>query len=157
MTIFYIDLIILIILALAGFVDERERRIPNKLLFPILLLSLAKYLLIKDFSTRDFFYKILFSALILAGGTIFCLYRPRSIGMGDIKLISLLILYMGPEEGGLIIWLALLITLIRALINTIIMRFKGGKAERQYPLAAQAALALAFNFYIKYRYLLNFL
>lgn len=148
MAIFF-DLILLLSLIVIGFFDERERRIPNKLLLFILGIYFIGMIFYGSFFSLENLKRLIYSGLTLLTGLLFCMKRPNSIGMGDIKLISIIILNMGLVEGAITIWLSLLITLIRALLNKLFAGNKG-TTDKHYPLAMQVALAFSIQFFYLY-------
>lgn len=110
-----------------GVGDERVRRIPNRVLAVLCLLYLAAWPVLAhtlDKVSMDDFLPLFFQRLAEAGGVLlvsglFSLWRPESLGMGDCKLMAVVVLYFGFMEGITVLWLALLFTGLRGLLQRI--------------------------------------
>ena len=85
-----------LLLALTGAVtDLRQRRIPNWLTYPGIVLGLALRGVL-------FGWKGLLSALagcLLAGGIMFLFYAVRAMGAGDVKIMAAIGALVGPHEA----------------------------------------------------------
>lgn len=110
-----------------GVWDERYRRVPNRVLLVLLLLYLAAWPVLAytlDNVSIDDYLPLFFKRLAEAGGVllvsgIFSLWRPESLGMGDCKLMAVVVLYLGFIEGVTVLWLALLFTGVRGILQRI--------------------------------------
>lgn len=110
-----------------GVWDERYRRIPNRVLLVLLLLYLAAWPVLAytlDNVSIDDYLPLFFKRLAEAGGVLlvsglFSLWRPESLGMGDCKLMAVVVLYLGFMEGITLLWLALFLTGLRGLVQRI--------------------------------------
>lgn len=110
-----------------GVGDERVRRIPNRVLAVLCLLYLAAWPVLAhtlDKVSMDDFLPLFFQRLAEAGGVLlvsglFSLWRPESLGMGDCKLMAVVVLYFRFVEGVTVLWLALLFTGLRGLLQRI--------------------------------------
>lgn len=129
-----------------GVWDERYRRIPNRVLAVLCLLYLAAWPILAytlDKVSMDDFLPLFFQRLAEAGGMLlvsglFSLWRPESLGMGDCKLMAVVVLYFGFVEGVTVLWLALLFTGLRGLLQRIGQK---DKKIRTLAFAPQVAAA----------------
>lgn len=129
-----------------GVWDERYRRIPNRVLAVLCLLYLAACPVLAytlDKVSIDDFLPLFFQRLAEAGGVLlvsglFSLWRPESLGMGDCKLMAVVVLYLGFIEGVTLLWLALLFTGVRGLLQRIGQK---DKKIRTLAFAPQVAVA----------------
>lgn len=129
-----------------GVWDERVRRIPNRVLAVLCLLYLAAWPILAytlDKVSMDDFLPLFFQRLAEAGGVLlvsglFSLWRPESLGMGDCKLMAVVVLYFGFVEGVTVLWLALLFTGLRGLLQRIGQK---DKKIRTLAFAPQVAAA----------------
>lgn len=137
-----------------AWVDERRRRIPNRVLLGLLFLGLGflvlgqKTLGPQGDWNRIFFWEHLAAGLgIFLGGSLFCFLFPGRLGMGDVKLLALLCFYLGYVESLLLFCWALFLTLARALFLWAWRWLKDRRAPAKkrpplvLPLAPQLALA----------------
>lgn len=131
-----------------GVWDERVRRIPNRVLAVLCLLYLAAWPILAytlDKVSIDDFLPLYFQRLAEAGGVLlvsglFSLWRPESLGMGDCKLMAVVVLYFGFVEGVTVLWLALLFTGLRGLIQRIGQKEKKIRTLAFAPQVAAAGL-----------------
>lgn len=129
-----------------GVWDERYRRIPNRVLAVLCLLYLAAWPVLAhklDNISPDAFLPLFLKRLAEAAGTLlvsglFSLWRPESLGMGDCKLMAVVVLYLGFMEGATLLWLALFFTGLRGLIQRAGQK---GKKIRTLAFAPQVAVA----------------
>lgn len=129
-----------------GVWDERYRRIPNRVLAVLCLLYLAAWPILAytlDKVSMDDFLPLFFQRLAEAGGVLlvsglFSLWRPESLGMGDCKLMAVVVLYLGFIEGVTLLWLALLFTGLRGFLQRIGQK---DKKIRTLAFAPQVAAA----------------
>lgn len=105
--------------------DERYRRIPNRVLLVLSVLYVVAWpvlaLRVEEISLASF-WPIFFGRMLEAGGTLLVtgllsLWRPDSLGMGDCKLMAVIVLYCGLTEGLTVLWLALFLTGLRGLVE----------------------------------------
>lgn len=88
----YINIVVLVLLLLiAAFSDAKDKKIPNKLTFPVILLGLILNLIINGFSG------IKFSVLgfLLGLGVFFIPFALGLMGGGDVKLMAAIGALMG--------------------------------------------------------------
>lgn len=162
MVIFYIPLVLfLIFLVPAAREDEKTCKISNARLFFFLLLygifSVIFSLLAKKGRlplAPHLFVKIWVSRLLTGGlGLVFfvllSLISRKSMGMGDAKMLALLLLYTGLFDGLFIMALAFFFTLCRALISHIKSSFYEVRRKKSFPFAPQLALSYGLFFMMK--------
>lgn len=141
-----------LLVALLGvaIVDEKTRRIPNGTLLALVFLWAGWLVVVardrgafSEENGRMAFGEALLLRVAVAVGLLLSfgalsLWRPRSIGMGDVKLMSVLALYFSPLSLGIVLYLALLLTFLRGLVLRRRTRERKGLAFA--PQAAGAVL-----------------
>ncbi len=145
------------LLALMARSDEKARRIPNRtILFALILYGLSTVLL-SLFTGRPgslsaaAFTSLFCQELLWAAACFLLLSLPTlldhpGLGMGDVKLLTCLFLYLGPLALGVLL-LAMVFTLVRALV---VWLFSQERPLPSLPLASQlltAALLFVFLFH----------
>ena len=109
----YLSGILLILLSFCAHCDWREQRIPNNYL--ILGFILRIFLLLYEKALigmgviGPFFIKVLSCLLILAAGILVRRFTQNGIGMGDIKLMMIMHLYLDVRSWFLTIFLSFIL------------------------------------------------
>lgn len=119
-----------------AWIDRNEKRIPNKILL-ILLAARVVILIIEAVVYSELGLSILFSAILggfIGGGLfIFAYILSRGgIGMGDVKLFTVLGCYMG---GGSIFAVIFLTVISSAVYSVIMLMLKKIKLKEEIPFA----------------------
>lgn len=162
MVIFYIPLVLfLIFLVLAAREDEKTCKISNARLFFFLFLYglftlfcsiLAKkgrFPLAPHVFVRIWLGRLLSGGLGLVFFVILSLISRKSMGMGDAKMLALLLLYTGLFDGLFIMALAFFFTLCRAFANRLKSSFYEVRRKKSFPFAPQLALSYGLVFILK--------
>lgn len=151
MTFFFISRtwLLLALIGLAIF-DERQRRIPNRVLFVTTMLFLfahpAFVLGVEGANLGvwwgDFFTRLLAAVLVLLFTGFISFFRPQSLGMGDCKLMAVIMLYGGWPEAAVILWLAFFFTAVRGIFVRVMTR---SREHMTLAFAPQVAIAVALE------------
>lgn len=129
-------LILLETMFLIAWIDQRERRIPNKILLAMLaarmLIMVIEWLLVPSMGMA-----LLISSIfgMLLGGGMFLLAHFLSrggVGMGDVKLFAVTGWYMG---GSSIMALVFLTALVSAFYSIVMLILKKIKLKEEIPFA----------------------
>lgn len=130
-----------------GVIDEREKRIPNRVLLVLVMLFLAwtpVFFVVNKTGTFEVLGVRLFaSGATMLGAGLLAALLPRSFGMGDAKLMAVVVLYLGPLTGGMALWGALVLTLFRGLFQRCRRRWDGSRSEGGLSLAFAPQVAAA--------------
>lgn len=134
-------------------VDEHSRRIPNRTLLALVLLWVG-WLPVwaqgtaseADISLfyRAILWRVGMAAGILAAMGALALWRPESMGMGDVKLMSVLALYFSPLDAVIVLDLAFLLTFVRGVVRRVRTKRKTG-----LPFAPQVAVAVSLVLFLE--------
>ncbi len=114
-------LIILGTMAFLAYTDGRQRRIPNKVLWPVALIW-PMLMAIALFADREAAYGLILNgivgALIAGGAFLLCYIIVRGkLGAGDVKMAALMGLYLGSDK----ISTALIAGIVISAIYSVIM------------------------------------
>lgn len=114
-------LIILGTMAFLAYTDGRQRRIPNKVLWPVALIwpmLMAIALFAGKEEAYDLIIKGIVGALIAGGAFLLCYIIVRGkLGAGDVKMAALMGLYLGSDK----IATALIAGIVISAIYSVIM------------------------------------
>lgn len=120
---FYLNGILLVILAFSAWKDWTERIIPNAYLIrgiAIRLLLLLHEVSITGRGAIGFLIiKIIISLMIIGVGIGIRKMTKEGVGMGDIKLIAVMFLYLDGQDWVSALFCSLLIGMVHALISQI--------------------------------------
>ena len=129
-------LILLAVLGIIAWIDQHERRIPNRILLILLwiriVLLIMEWILIPSMGMP-----LLISSLLglLLGGGMFLLAHfitRGGVGMGDVKLFAVIGTYVG---GGSIMALVFLTALVSAFYSIVMLIRKKIKLKEEIPFA----------------------
>ncbi len=120
---------LLAFMLLAAGIDESSRRIPNWLTFPMLIAGLTGSFLPGHLVSPGF----AFLGLLAGFGLTFILFALDAMGGGDVKLLSALGAWVGPET-------VLAIFLLEAVIGMVIVLIQAMKQGRLQILARNTAM-----------------
>jgi prepilin signal peptidase PulO-like enzyme (type II secretory pathway) len=107
-------------LILLAYIDYKQKIIPNKILMSMIVIRLI-FITVEAILYKNMIYSIILSSFLglVAGGGTFLLAAfiiKNSIGMGDVKLVAVIGLYVGIGDLFSCIILSLLISLIVGVI-----------------------------------------
>ncbi len=120
---------LLAMMLLAACIDAKSRRIPNWLSFPLLIAGITNSFLPGHLVTPMYSMLGLFAGF----GLTFILFAMDAMGGGDVKLLSAVGAWVGPET-------VLLIFLIEAIIGMVIVLCQAAAAGRLKILARNTAV-----------------
>ncbi len=140
-------------LVLISFIDLDSHLIPNKIVYPLLLISLVLFLFSWIFKlplvplmNSSYFSSIY--GFLLGGGILYLValispfvFKKEGMGGGDIKLASFIGIYL-----GYYILLALLFAFFFGSIGGLLLIKKGGSTKSEIPFAPFLSLGALFTF-----------
>lgn len=162
MVIFYIPLVIFfILLVFAALEDEKTCKISNSRLFlALFIFGLSSFLfsilakngrlpLPAHLFVKLWIFRLIAGAIGLVFFVLLSLVSRNSLGMGDAKILAILLLYTGFFDGLFIMALSFFFTLCRALLSKIKSSFYEVEGRRSFPFAPQLALSYGLFFLMK--------
>lgn len=141
------------VLVLVSVVDLEDHRIPDRVVFPALGVSLPLVLVVSllEDVPRAALWAVVGAVAYAAVLFVFFLVNPAGIGFGDVKLGLLLGLFLGWIDLYLVLVGLAVGALIGALVGAVILVVRGWQQGRRTgfpfgpPLAAGAALTVVFS------------
>ena len=122
------QIVVLPILAWIALVDVRTHRIPNRTVLILAITSLAT-IDFRSFSFRDHFYVTIIVLSVAISLSIFC-----GLGMGDVKLLAVLAIFVLPTHAG--VYTIFLVTVALTASTHAIFLSRGDlRKSLQIPLA----------------------
>lgn len=135
-----INFIIIYVLLLIGIIDLYSFKIPNTLSFLLLLIGIAEIILTDDISWMSILYPLILGSVFIMIYLFFKYYKGiEVIGIGDIKLLTVITLIFGLPVSLLGIWFSSMIGLAVFLFIR-----KPQMAARTYKIPFGFYLSLSF-------------
>ena len=140
---FYLIGVLLIILMFSAWKDVKEQRIPNE--FIIRGIAIRILLLLHEIVTtgtpaiRNILFKMLICIVILIIGILVRNITRNGVGMGDIKLMTVMYLYLDSS-----LWMnAVFCSMLCGLVHAAVARIRS-KATKRIPFAPSLFLGTLF-------------
>jgi leader peptidase (prepilin peptidase) / N-methyltransferase len=128
------DLVFVLMLVAAGIIDLRSRRIPNRLLAAGVAVGLPLLALADPGSLPG---RIVAMTVAGAAFLAIALIRPDGFGMGDVKMIATMGLFL----GGAVLWAVLVALCAGSLLGVVLLLRDGrGAAKSTFPFGPFLAL-----------------
>ena len=121
-------LILLTGLFLIAWIDQKEKRIPNKILMILLILRVfilaAEWLMYPEFGLSMAFSAGL--GMLFGGGLFFVAYLVSrgGIGFGDVKLFAVIGVYMGSGSIFSVVFLTVVVSAVYSIVMLILKKIK---------------------------------
>ncbi len=158
MALFWIPWIWLLVgLAGIGVVDERTRRIPNPTLLALAAMECGWMIVQTGSAVHEAGWmqaalpmgqRMLAALLTFAVSGWIALLKPGALGMGDCKLMAVLMLYFDLGDGLLVLWVSFFLTLLRGMFRILVAK-RNKEPLLALPFAPQAAVSGALWFLVQ--------
>ena len=147
----YKELLLIYGIYLIAFIDYKEHLIPNKLLLALLVIRMG-FFLYEAASAFEFMNIALLTPVLggLLGGVIILvamLISRKGVGMGDVKLFTMIGLFVGSTK---ILPTLFYTVLISALAGLFLIIFRKAKPKDAMPMAPFALVGLVLNMLISH-------